>query len=337
MTEDARVVLVSDPTNEFPKNKNNSFKVRLPVPFQLAGTGWKVALHSVSLPHTTHRYLDHLVDGDIKWPFQFTVCGKSIVDDSIVNWGGYVTRDALLHAQDGVHMMAILQTHFDMTPQLMAQDYSIIPTGIQSRAYEDGNLQATWEGDDFTLLKRTPVRITEGNLDFRIELRFAERMQWIIRRSKNQFILDTRNLHFQLPYDSLYNRFTPVEKCEFGTKELFKIWDGYIYLSLQVDWIFTNLNACFDNIVLRKSTTVFAYSDLVESQIVGSEKAPLLREVHCNRSKEGTIYFEPLHLQWIPCRRTVVDVTEFEIAEKDGSLVVLGSGKTVIVLLFKKD
>ena len=69
---------------------------------------------------------------------------------------------------------------------------------------------------------------------------------------------------------------------------------------------------------------------------MGSGKAPLIQEMHCQRTKEGTIYFEPLHLQWTPCRRSLVDVTEFEIAEKDGTLMELGSGKTVVVLLFKK-
>ena len=38
MSEIKRLTLISDPTNEFPKNANNSFKVRLPERLSLPGT-----------------------------------------------------------------------------------------------------------------------------------------------------------------------------------------------------------------------------------------------------------------------------------------------------------
>ena len=45
-----RIVLVSDPTKEFPTNTTSSFKVRLPVPLELKGDGWKVGLAAISTP-----------------------------------------------------------------------------------------------------------------------------------------------------------------------------------------------------------------------------------------------------------------------------------------------
>ena len=45
-----RIVLVSDPTKEFPSNTSSSFKVRLPVPLTLSGGGWKVGLAVISTP-----------------------------------------------------------------------------------------------------------------------------------------------------------------------------------------------------------------------------------------------------------------------------------------------
>ena len=45
-----RIVLVSDPTKEFPTNTSSSFKVRLPVPLTLRGGGWKVGLAAISTP-----------------------------------------------------------------------------------------------------------------------------------------------------------------------------------------------------------------------------------------------------------------------------------------------
>ena len=45
-----RIVLVSDPTTEFPKNTTSSFMVRLPVPLELKGERWKVGLAAISTP-----------------------------------------------------------------------------------------------------------------------------------------------------------------------------------------------------------------------------------------------------------------------------------------------
>ena len=39
MSEIKRLTLISDPTDEFPKNVNNSFKVRLPERLSLPGEG----------------------------------------------------------------------------------------------------------------------------------------------------------------------------------------------------------------------------------------------------------------------------------------------------------
>ena len=50
MSEIKRLTLVSDPTDEFPKNTNNSFKVRLPERLNLPGEGWHTSLMSLTVP-----------------------------------------------------------------------------------------------------------------------------------------------------------------------------------------------------------------------------------------------------------------------------------------------
>ena len=50
MGEIKRLTLVSDPTNEFPNNANNSFKVRLPERLSLPGEGWHASLMSLTVP-----------------------------------------------------------------------------------------------------------------------------------------------------------------------------------------------------------------------------------------------------------------------------------------------
>ena len=50
MSDIQRLMLISDPTNEFPKNANNSFKVRLPERLTLPGEGWHATLMSLTVP-----------------------------------------------------------------------------------------------------------------------------------------------------------------------------------------------------------------------------------------------------------------------------------------------
>ena len=47
-----RLTLISDPTDEFSQNTNNSFKVRIPDGLRLEGKGWHVALLSLTLPNS---------------------------------------------------------------------------------------------------------------------------------------------------------------------------------------------------------------------------------------------------------------------------------------------
>ena len=50
MSKIQRLTLISDPTDEFPKNANNSFKVRLPERLNLPGEGWHASLMSLTVP-----------------------------------------------------------------------------------------------------------------------------------------------------------------------------------------------------------------------------------------------------------------------------------------------
>ena len=50
MSKIQRLTLISDPTDEFPKNDNNSFKVRLPERLNLPGEGWHTSLLSLTVP-----------------------------------------------------------------------------------------------------------------------------------------------------------------------------------------------------------------------------------------------------------------------------------------------
>ena len=49
-----RITLISDPTDEFPSNQNNQFRVRLPSLLQLPGENWKASLWGLSVADEGH-------------------------------------------------------------------------------------------------------------------------------------------------------------------------------------------------------------------------------------------------------------------------------------------
>ena len=71
-----RLTLISDATNEFPNNKNNSFRMRIPNGLRLQGEGWHVAMLSLTLPNTTVHPFAKGVDNTIA-RFQFSALAFS--------------------------------------------------------------------------------------------------------------------------------------------------------------------------------------------------------------------------------------------------------------------
>ena len=54
------------------------------------------------------------------------------------------------------------------------------------------------------------------------------------------------------------------------------------------------------------------------------------------REGKGSQYFEPVHIQYIPVRKDVIDIIETQVAETTGELVEFGKGNTIVTLHFKK-
>ena len=49
-----RLTLITDRTDEYPNNRNNNFKVRLPVRLNLEGNQWQASLWSLSVSDVGH-------------------------------------------------------------------------------------------------------------------------------------------------------------------------------------------------------------------------------------------------------------------------------------------
>jgi len=102
-------------------------------------------------------------------------------------------------------------------------------------------------------------------------------------------------------------------------------------------WIW--LNVAFRAVVGDPTRTLHVYSDVAGSSIVGNRATDLLREIQYKRQGRGTMYFEPLHIQYLPLRNEVVEIIQIQVAETfgtGGDLVKFGEGNTIVTLHFKK-
>ena len=84
------------------------------------------------------------------------------------------------------------------------------------------------------------------------------------------------------------------------------------------------------------SRSFFVYSDVGGSAVVGNQVTDLLREVNYRRTGDGSHYFEPLQLQYIPLRKDLLDIIETLVSETTEELPEFGEGNTILTLHFKR-
>ena len=97
-----------------------------------------------------------------------------------------------------------------------------------------------------------------------------------------------------------------------------------------------NLKQAFETVAGTRLRSLFVYSDVGGSSVVGNQVTDLLREVSFRRKEEGVQYFEPLHIQYIPLRKQVLDIIETQVAETTRDLARFGEGNTIVTLHFKR-
>ena len=102
------------------------------------------------------------------------------------------------------------------------------------------------------------------------------------------------------------------------------------------NWRFINLDVAFKNVAGTTKRSLFVYSDVGGSGVVGNQVTDLLRKVNYNREGKGSQYFEPLHIQYIQVRKEVLDIIEEQVSETTGDLVKFEAGHTIVTLHFKK-
>ena len=200
------------------------------------------------------------------------------------------------------------------------------------------------EGDDFVLHSHD-VKLTKQNAvyypKFYINAALAVAMGWFVHNYGNSYGLGP-NVILEIPDGAIPD---PIDLPNPGSSKFWNydaVTDFYgvstnmVQISMTCNWKFTNLKSTFGRVVKGSKRSLFIYSDVGSSVVVGNQVTDLLREVSYKREWKGSQYFEPLHIQYIPVRKDVLDIIETQVAETTGDLTQFGSGNTIVTLHFKK-
>ena len=345
-------------TNEFPDNKANSFKNRLPNPLLFeSDQEWKVGLSSVSyppppprrypqLPHRPHLFEDDDVLLDFDWCIEtFQLSSNGIWFPNVYRVGFYV-KGADLH-KDQVKV-----TSGKSLMRYLVNRYQDRLTKYMERANE--NLRAPdgkkyfitfrWEGDSL-IIDNTDTFLDQKGNRMRPKIGFGpkmvEKMKWVEKTGLDSYTLtnqvvkifkdDKVPANFQLDWVNSHSTHST------------NFWNithaGALQLSPYCNWRFDYLDELYDEhygggIQVSQSIRppMYLYSNVGRGTITGNRVTDLLREVPHDPAK---VTFEPTHIQYKPVRSNVMDILEVQLAENYGKLVDFASGVTSVTLHFK--
>ena len=259
--------------------------------------------------------------------------------------------DDLKHDDSIVDGASFMKAFLHWEAQRMAYGFLGFHGAPNTESGEKTSPTSVWDGEDLVMDNRNVRRykyvLRSGNTlvvsHFSIHHLMAEKMGWFEKNDKGQYALGHNlNMEFRdgrVPNNSdieLRNRKNDPEYYQVTTDGGGTTW---IWLSFSVNWRFTNLNVAFRWVVGDRTRTLHVYSEVAGSSIVGNRVTDLLREIQYKREGRGTMYFEPLHIQYLPLRNEVVEIIQIQVAETfgtGGDLVKFGEGNTIVTLHFKK-
>ena len=221
-----RITLISDPTDEYPHNKNNNFKVRLPVRLNLEGNQWQASSvadvgHSPAVINTNndatllkyrYTFTSRYQDSSNDWLIGFQAKDKTMTLKEVMGTSYPVTS--------GIQLWHNIVTHMEQT---MMEDLNASSAAWKASKNNAAtiSLKSTWKPtfewkEDTLILKGVPhedVYARDAQLNVQplssvgIHVDLAEKFGRLFKDKKNQNQLGP-NLDFVLPTVT-YNASTP--------------------------------------------------------------------------------------------------------------------------------
>ena len=86
---------------------------------------------------------------------------------------------------------------------------------------------------------------------------------------------------------------------------------------------------------MKRYTTLYVYTDIIQNQLVGDVRVRLLRVVPVKSRYEDTTCVTYEQFQFLPLSRSNIQTIEINIRSDTGQLVSFESGKSIATLVFR--
>ena len=334
--------------HEFPDNQANAFKIRLPQPLRLTGGSWQVGLSAISLPDARVNLYDLVQkDGYImyaSWEQTYPKPGGK-VGERAAHMGH---TKALINdirdldwVVDGVSFMKATIAHLEQKRKATAIQGGRFANDQGKHMY----VKFRWEGEDLIVDNTDVCHCADDTPNLSVYVPLAVKMGWL-RKTTSGWMLG-HNLQQEFLGDQIPDMKKNKDWNDLSDENLNPVFwtvrsfvPDHLQMSMSCNWRFTNLNVAFRTVVGDPTRTLHVYSDVAGSSMVGNRVTDLLREIQYKREGRDTLYFEPLHIQYMSLRNEVVEIIHIQVAETigtEGDLVKFGKGHTIVTLHFKRE
>ena len=256
MSEIKRLTLISDPTDEFPNNANNSFKVRLPERLSLPGEGWHASLMSLTVPDQGQSNAIIAADPHTKViRFKYPQMVRKWTDTGDPSTSGYlsvtvpsvITMIELEEIMNPTQIVAtgsqfwkrVMQTmHYFIMAKVMKDQWSELVKESDKKPIvflkKHGLPQLRWQGDTLVIDAIAKEELMNSNqitaVDFYINVDIALKFGLLrIKTGKtgsnqSDYVLGP-NMHYSLPIKTYDETTGPV-----GSRyRAYYNWEGEVY------------------------------------------------------------------------------------------------------------
>ena len=246
----------------------------------------------------------------------------------------------VMYNVDGTGFMKSMMAHFHQ--RRIYNDHG--PKQGATYLTRDGErtyIKFVWEGDDLVIdnsdvVKASSVLGDRPSFSFNEEL--AKRMGWIVWNEGRGIYQLGPNIQHEFTQDTIPAlSIVTADVFNKGLPAFWTVESGLMRLSVFCNWRFLNINQAFQNVIGSRTRSMFIYSDVGGSSVVGNQVTDLLRQVIFHLKGDGSQYFEPMHIQYIPVRKDVIYIIETQVDETTGELARFGEGNTIVTLHFKKE
>ena len=272
MSEIKRLTLISDPTDEFPKNTNNSFKVRLPERLNLPGAGWHASLMSLTVPDQGQSNAIIAADPHTKViKFKMNYVIRKWVT-GMYRFAEVKTVDCVLELEEIMNASQIVATgsqfwkrvmqemHNKMMHNVMAEQMRWLVTEPDQRpivsAKQNAMPRLTWKKGTLVikalpltdLLKTDKKAITDFFINLDIALKFGLVVEKTVNNATKYFL--GPNMQYTLPtatYDSDTSPKGNSDRTPYN-------WEGVQYKAINPTLLFGNIVSSIEHDPLQVRT-----------------------------------------------------------------------------------